>query len=478
MTDALWDDLATSGDPAVTDDLAPPEAPQRPLEHLRHQQEFITRLLDNPPLKEVDQLLRQGLNLEVFDDPTMRPPVAWIIKHFQTTRALPSLSELQSQFPEIERCLLPPSERGTLKASDRNLRSLFVATAEAMLGRGFVKLIIDASNDWQKNRPIRATWDTFKLQSRALDRIASFGQDQVLDLNEAFEQVQRQYGDAEAGKAWGVPCPFPFIQAELLGFQRANIVTIVAKTGTGKTFGMLMCACTAATGNPWLFTSFKARHGRLMTPAERAAMQDAKTKVLFVSMEMPNLECAERTASLLTHVSYPLIRAGRLDATTKTRFFAEMEKARQQLGQSIRFITATTPEQVAAHADDFGAGVVMIDGFYLMNGDGERRWERVQSNMQLMRQHSLQSGRPYVLASQLDGQDDRLAFSQAIEQDSSYILQMQQSANDKQVRRMRMKMRKARSAASGDEYFYDWDIPNCRYGEQGRVAVATDGADL
>ena len=77
----------------------------------------------------------------------------------------------------------------------------------------------------------------------------------------------------------------------------------------------------------------------------------------------------------------------------------------------------------------------MIDGFYLMPGPGEKRWEKVEANMQRLRLHSLESGRHYMLATQfrreaktLNSTDiDSLSFSASIGHDSNNVFGLVQT---------------------------------------------------
>ena len=121
--------------------------------------------------------------------------------------------------------------------------------------------------------------------------------------------------------------------------------------------------------------------------------------------------------------------------------------------------------------------MVIVDGFYLMAGPGEKRWERVQDNLQQIRTHSLTTGRPYLIASQLAQKEDRLAFSQSVEQDSSIIIQLHQSLQEKNMKQIRIQTRKVREGVSDLQYHYNWDIDNMRFSEEGQYTQSYDRDD-
>ena len=201
---------------------------------------------------------------------------------------------------------------------------------------------------------------------------------------------------------------------------------------------------------------------------------------------MPAVAIMRRLACLLARVSYARYTAGELTPVEKQKMqqvltYLSDDADSNRTGSMLKVIgpdTAHTPEAIHAAAAEFGADVVMVDGFYLMPGPGEKRWEKVEANMQQLRLHSLQSGRHYMLATQLNKQAktlestdlDALSFSASIGHDSNNIFGLVQTKNDASSNILYVTSMKMRDGVPGLEYVYHWDHQEGLYTQQGLAA--------
>lgn len=463
----------------IEDDLQPSE-PTRQIRHDQHQREFMTRLICcniNP--RELDDLLRVGVKLECFTE-VAQGPLRWFLDYYRSTRSIPSQSQMLTQYPRLEGlCLVNSFETATIKESNVSLSGHHRAVTEAFFLKSLQEHFVHVAEQWDKNVPIDQLWNEIATTNKELARLHAISEQNAKTLSEAVEEVRKEYMQTKEGINWGIPLPFPFLNESLRGLQPAQLMTVVARPGVGKTWFLIMCACSAITGNPWLFTAPEKKN-IILTAEDKAKFTANAKRVLFVSMEMPIADIAKRAIALLTKLRYPEMRAAKFTLETdEAVFFDALDELQQgtSVGSNMQIITANTPDQVAACADQFNADMVIVDGFYLMAGTGEKRWERVQDNLQQLRTHSLTTLRPYIIASQLAQKEDRLAFSQSVEQDSSIIIQLHQSLQEKNMKQIRIQTRKVREGVSDLQYHYNWDIDNMRFSEEGQYTQSFDRED-
>lgn len=274
----------------------------------------------------------------------------------------------------------------------------------------------------------------------------------------------------------GAATPFPFFQDAVGGLNPSEITTIVASTGQGKTWALLQMATTAIKGDPH---HFGAPPDATLIPFEQQLAN--RKRVLVVSLEMDVKSIMWRLASLVSKVSYSRIKARVLSDEEKTKYVAALRELQDEsvgaLGTKLKVVgpnDAQDPEGVAAAAEEFDADIVIIDGFYYMSGEGDERWKKVETNMRLMRLHTLITGRHYVLATQfrrdaktLASADlDSLAFSASIGHDSNNVLALfkHKQGDPDQILIVPLKIR---DGAVGLPYVYEWNHVECRYGELG-----------
>jgi len=463
----------------IEDDLQPARE-TRKIKKDENQRAFMTRLLcAGIKNTELDQLLREGIKFECFTDEVSNI-LKWVTDYYRTVRTLPTLDQVMEQYPKLESLALEVGDKRTEIISGHvTLAGFHRGVVESHFLKTFVGLFDSVAEMWDKNIPISDLWDEVATGTKNLARLYSISNQNAKTLSEAAEEVRREFDQAKQGLNWGIPLPFPFLNDALRGLQPAQLMTVVARPGVGKTWFLIMCGCSAITGNPWLFTA-PEKKGVIVTPEEWEGYSNNAKRVLFVSLEMPVIDIAKRAIALLTKLRYPEIRAGKFTLESDEQVFYEtldtLQKP-QNIGELFQVITANNPDQIAACADQFNADMVIVDGFYLMAGPGEKRWERVQDNLQQIRTHSLTTGRPYLIASQLAQKEDRLAFSQSVEQDSSIIIQLHQSLQEKNMKQIRIQTRKVREGVSDLQYHYNWDIDNMRFSEEGQYTQSYDRDD-
>lgn len=453
--------------------------PQRIIRWTESQRAFIQTLLEASK-EDVTALIRRKLDLQCFA-PSFRSKLEWILNEYARNEMMPSTDRLELQFPGFaEETLVLFGDKAEFAAQPQTLADTYRQVREMYQA----KLIAAETNQiaalW--NDPNTSISDLVKFKLEAAAEIAAFktdADDETKTLRESVSDILFDVQEAALGKRWGIPFPFPFFQHATMGGQPGDVTTIIGRPGIGKTFAVLMCVISAITGNPYFFTQFEraAVPARFQLTKEALVelMQKWRTRVMVLSLEMSPAQLRLRLAALLAKVGYPELRAGRFSAGNEAVFKERMERLAQPgVGDNCLIADRlTTPTQIFASAVAFKARLVIVDGFYLMVGEDEKRWETVQRNLALFRAHAKLTGIHYILVSQLDTASDRIMFSQAIEQDSANVLTMHQTRMDKTGNQVRLSSRKVRDGTSGEEYLYYWDVAAPRFA-QDRIAPARE----
>lgn len=286
----------------------------------------------------------------------------------------------------------------------------------------------------------------------------------------------------------GIPSSFLFVEDQANGLQPGELTTVTGTTGSGKTWILAQQATTATTGDPYHFYSDDNLPEGVVRPTKEEKRERRK-KVLFVSLEMPPQQINRRMAALYSGVSYSRYRANELSSEEGARLrqvlqFMGNDPHETKVGSHLKVLgpsVADSPEAIHAAATDFGADMVIIDGFYLMRGPGEKRWEKVEAIMQEVRLHSLQTNRHYMLATQLRREAktlastslDQLSFSASIGHDSTNVFALVQTKNDRAANIANISVLKMRDGVQDQQYIYNWCHTEGIYTQQG-LAVDDD----
>lgn len=443
---------------------------------IRPENLFLTKLINEDCSEAFNTLLKTGFSTTLFSKP-YSDIVDYVVAYKQKFKQLPTKEEVVTRFAQLgeEIIFSPQIPKAALGAIYEEIVNQAVRTDvitysedlakefEAKSGLGLIEAISF------KHRELSLKY------AQARGKANSFA-DMVPALLEDYEKVV-------TGESDGIPIPFLFLQEAYHGWQPAQITSILAKTGIGKTWALMLNAIAAAEGDPFFF--FRPPDIPATTPEKKKAQ--AK-KVLVVSCEMPVLDIARRMAASYTKTSFNRLKAGKLSHEEKELYFRRMremigqgsDSTRASVGDNIRIVgpeMAGTPEQILAQAEDFGADLVEIDGFYYMNGPGMKRWEKVEANMQQMRLHTLISNKHYILASQFKrdartiqgSSTDDAAFSVSIVQDSNNVIGLYQPRALLKAKQIDICELKARDGVPGVPYRYKWDLYDMIFEQIGQV---------
>jgi len=432
------------------------------------QRVLITRLLESDPA-EIEAFLRRSFDYRCFTS-AIRPQVIWLIEQYTVNRRFPLLNNINLQYPGFsEQCLVLLGDRDEYEKNRPTLADALERLRDAVFTQMYQALLNKSADEF--NNTTKTVDDLWGDHQKGIEELSTFkvrSNDVSATLADSVDAIIADVEEAQNGRRWGIPLPIPFFYHAVMGGQPGDVTIVVGRPGVGKTFLGLQFLVTAITGNPYFFTPISEASSPFSTDEVIANAKLWRTRTLCTSMEMPIEALRRRIAALITKIAYPQVRSGKFMAGNLSQFKTTLEKLKVKGGVGDLCWLAggiRTTTDLFAQANAFDAKLVIVDGFYLMSGVGEKRWEIVQSNVGQIRAHARITGQHYILISQIDSNSDRIAFSQAIEQDASNILKIEQSAAEKNNNQVRMSSRKVRDGVSGQEYLFNWDISTGRFSQ-------------
>jgi len=436
---------------------------------------FLTKILSDRNLAAFDHhVAKNGLNPGFFQEP-MTEIIEWVVGYRAQYNELPTPDTAQRAWPE-----LPTILAGT-EIPEASISVLYDEVAKEAVRVDVLESLQDLHKQLTERTDPFDIKDAMSLYAHTLQARYSAHKTEIKDFREYAEDLEQDYNDRLAGVKLGIPCPFLFIQEQLGGWHPAQITSCVAPTGLGKTWFIVLNSAAGLLGDPYIF------HRPPDIPAWTQEQKDAaRARVLIVSLEMAPIDVARRQAAVLSSTSFNRLMKQKLSDVEKAAYFEALRSLKAdgphaRVGENLRIVgpnQATTPDQVAAQAEEFGADLVLIDGFYYMEGPGKERWQKVEGNMRQMRLHTLMSNRHYMLATQLRRNEgtlarsnaDAVAFSQSISHDSNnlvFLVPPKDAGNNARV--IDMKLGKVRDGAVDQPYRVQWDLYDMRFAQLGPV---------
>jgi KaiC/GvpD/RAD55 family RecA-like ATPase len=198
----------------------------------------------------------------------------------------------------------------------------------------------------------------------ALEKIGRTARQEVYHQSKVVEfpilgaDVLRLYERIKAGEK-GILFPWPSANEETFGMWPQDLILLVGRLGSGKTWYALHIALEA-----W----------------------KAGKRVLFATTEMSKTKVAQRLLALYLRVSYDDLRKGRLGAFVEDKMKKAVEEMQDKRGLQV------VGGDFDFHAESFSAAVdqaepelVVLDGAYLLRVDGGTRTEKAANAFDMMK---------------------------------------------------------------------------------------------
>lgn len=232
----------------------------------------------------------------------------------------------------------------------------------------------------------------------------------------------------------GIPFAFPYLNLISGGMWGGDIISLIGRPATSKSYLALN---------------------------EARLSYDRGHKVLFVSMEMPIIQCARRFSALRTGINYNRLRFGRVSSFGMQKLEEDIELMESQ--ESFQWLSGGifgTIDRIYAQIKHYRPDIVYIDGAYLIRTttSGGQRWERVLQVLELLKQVALAENIPVYLTTQFNktapGTLEGVAFSDGIAQLSSMAISLDTDGADdasmsRPIQYRNLKLLKGRDGETG-----------------------------
>lgn len=186
----------------------------------------------------------------------------------------------------------------------------------------------------------------------------------------------------------GIPTPWPSMDRQTMGWWPEDLVLIVGKRGTGKTFSLLLCTHAA-----WL----------------------PGNKVLICTTEMPKSTLAGRFLCMHLRIPYSDYRDGRLGEFVEQKFRDGVaallnEQGIDMIGKGFDF----SIDSLDAAVEDADPDLLIVDGAYLIKNTGKDRHERVSNTFNDFKRIGIKRRVPVLTSTQFNrsaksGQEDTVS---------------------------------------------------------------------
>ncbi len=374
---------------------------------------------------KVDALFENGQIDQLFAD-AEKPDLEFVMAHVAKYGKTPSVEVLEQHLKEE----LPAVHEPPLYYLD-HMRQVHVE-------RTLRKTIKDVSQKFidQSAKPLDVLE---QLRSITENLVGVVANQQVFDLRYANDLLQKEYARVVTGDMTGrVLTGWKSLDMATAGMAKGDLVSIIGRPAAGKSWSALKIAM-------------------------HHYMTDQAAVPLVVSMEMDALTTLQRSACLLSGVSYHALIHGNLTSYSKKLFDEAMGKLKSSTRPYLVVdgnLTATV-DDIVALALRYQPTMILIDGGYLLRHSKEMDlYKRVSVTAEETKQRLCPLA-PVVETFQFSRKADKkkkegeevtladIAYSDAIGQLSSLVLGLFPEDNAEDVNVRRYNLLKGRKGEAG-----------------------------
>ena len=400
--------------------------------------EFVGAILKEGD-KALKSALEKGINAEHLLD---EGKIAWtfIIDYKKQYGQLPSKSLLLGSVTD---------EKGKPLDLNAGLGDSSEALADKLLERKVLNLLFEGTKkvtDQIAKRNAKEAAEVFQEIHRKLLK-EQLTASKVESLFALGTKVIAYYDLVKSGGR-GIPTPWQSMDKQTMGWWPEDLILIVGKRGTGKTFALLLCSQAA-----WM-------------PGH---------KVLICTTEMPRETLAGRFLCMHLRIPYGDYRDGRLGEFVEKKFRDGVsallnEQGIDMIGKGFDF----TIDNLEAAVEDTSPALLIVDGAYLIKNQGKDRHERVSNTFNDFKRIGIRRGIPIITSTQFNraaktGQEetvsaDNIAITDVAIWNASAAFGMTQTEEMFAQRLMGWKSLKIREGRPYD-FECNWDLVKMEFSE-------------
>lgn len=270
-----------------------------------------------------------------------------------------------------------------------------------------------------------------------------------IDITKDKEQRKLAYLERKNNQGMiGIPMGIDKLDFILKGMQPKQLITLIAKTGVGKSWFLLIVA---------------------------AYCQLNGYKVLIFTTEMSEEMMEDRIEAVLIGMmfgdfNYGKFKSGMLSPQEEETYFKFLDK--KETLEPLIIESATGVSNVNAKIDQHNPDLVLVDSAYLMEDDrgAEQDWLRVAHITRDLKQLAKRKKLPIMINSQADSTTstktgpelENIGYAKAIGQDSDVVLSLFRDENMISDREMKVKILKQREGILGS-VMLNWDFTRMNF---------------
>lgn len=394
--------------------------------------------------RSFDQAVFRGLRSEHFRDEDYGRVWADLRDHHHRYGIVPAQETVLADHPELKDYLLNArAPEPAAYYADQILEAFakqgvatrlveVVPTLEDDVSTG-IDAVIAAVSEY---RLLRSNIHLSDLANTASERLRAYQQDRV----------------------YGLPFGWPTLDDLTQGAHPGDLIVLVARPGSGKTFLTLKAAHTA-----W-------RDG---------------AKVLVIATEVPALRMLQRVDALHLGLDYSLYRKHLLSSNDRARLEAHLQSEDPAFE---RFVVVdalgSTPSAIASLVEQVEPDMLFIDSFYRLNPDGKfdprQNWQRfahlsneikdrlamrfkipVMVNTQFHRE----VGSGFGNRKNVEGGLENIAEGDALGKAADLVLGVIRGPEEIQERVLCLRIIKGREVEDGRKFYVDFDFSRMTFNE-------------
>jgi len=266
------------------------------------------------------------------------------------------------------------------------------------------------------------------------------------------------YDRVKGGLTTGIKSGFPMLDEYTQGWQNEDMVVVVARPGTGKTW--------------------------LLTVLAEAAWKEGK-KVFFVSPEISDVKLAQRFMSLHLKLPYGDLRKGSLGSFLEPKLYDGVNELMSS--DEKRFMTLSSEfgidlNSIKAGIMDYKPDIVFLDGLYLIDAGPQfkDRFSRVSAVADEIKKLNRKYNCPIITSTQFNrnvkpGKKkmslEDLGLSDVIGWNADWCFGMYQDKDMKLDGRMIIVPLKTRESETIEDVELNWDFQTMDFSQRGGVVM-------
>lgn len=412
---------------------------------------FISKLLETKDIKYIKDI---GITSSFFTG-EHKQVFIFIQNSFKDNGAIPTARMLEQKYPsyEVEYYNDEVGTEETLSYWCQELRN----KAKHNKMADIVEEVADTLN---KEGETEEAYSTLKKGVWYIEN--NIVESDTVDVTQNTDERKKLYLERKKNKGMmGIPSGIAHLDYLTKGFIDGTLTTIIATTGVGKTFLLVLFACYAQ------LQGYKVVI--FLTEMSTSLMQDRIEAMLYGMM--------------YGDFDYSKFKSGTLDAETEKNYFEFLEDDLPKL-EPMRLETAEGVSSVMACIENENPDIVFIDGAYLMTDEQGAKddWLRVTHITRDLKQIAKKKDLPIVINSQADENTSKksgpglgdIKYSQSIGQDSDTIMTLYRDEVMLADGEMGLKLLKQREGQLG-KVMMNWKFKTMNFGS---IYSETDGGSF